>query len=291
MPHLPAHPAVIPEALHSRITRAAQLITQADGLLITAGAGMGVESGLPDFRGPEGFWRAYPALGRAGLGFMDVASPRAFGRTPELAWGFYGHRLAMYRTAQPHHGFKLLRDWASHLPAGATVFTSNVDGQFQKAGFDPLRVYECHGSIHHLQCLSPCTQDIWPADDFVPDVDEAEGRLRNAAPHCPHCGGLARPNILMFGDPLWLPARSEAQSLRLAQWMATVRKPVVIEIGAGTAVPSVRNFSQQMLIYSDARLIRINVDEAQVPLAEDVGLPLPALMALEAIDGALQGLW
>ncbi|TAK99630.1 MAG: NAD-dependent deacetylase, partial [Aquabacterium sp.] len=70
------------EALRAQIRHAAEIIDQADGLIIAAGAGMGVDSGLPDFRGPEGFWNAYPALGRAGLGFMDVANPRAFGRTP-----------------------------------------------------------------------------------------------------------------------------------------------------------------------------------------------------------------
>ena len=56
----------------------AELIDQADGLLITAGAGMGVDSGLPDFRGPQGFWRAYPALGRARIPFEQIASPSAF---------------------------------------------------------------------------------------------------------------------------------------------------------------------------------------------------------------------
>jgi NAD-dependent SIR2 family protein deacetylase len=282
-----ATPSGIPEELRPRIQHAAELIDQADGLIIAAGAGMGVDSGLPDFRGPEGFWQAYPALGRAGLGFMDVANPRAFGRTPELAWGFYGHRLALYRATEPHTGFGILQRWAKGMNAGATVFTSNVDGQFQKAGFDPERVYECHGSIHHLQCFSGCCDDIWPADSFTPYVDQAQGVLRNKAPTCPRCGGLARPNILMFGDPLWLPARSEAQSIKLEHWLALMRKPVVIEVGAGTAVPSVRNFSQQMLIYANARLVRINTTEAQVPSRDDVGLPWPALMALQAIDEAL----
>jgi NAD-dependent SIR2 family protein deacetylase len=276
--------------MNALITQAAALINQADGLIMAAGAGMGVDSGLPDFRGAEGFWQAYPALGRARMGFMDVANPRAFGRTPALAWGFYGHRLALYRATQPHAGFGLLQQWAQGMNAGAMVFTSNVDGQFQKAGFSPDRIYECHGSIHHLQCLNTCTPDIWPADDFIPDVDEAEGVLRNAAPSCPHCGGLARPNILMFGDPLWLPERSEAQALKFEHWLPHTRRPVVIEIGAGTAVPSVRNFSQQMLIHANARLVRINVDEPQVPSRDDVGLQLPGLEALRAIDAALQAL-
>ncbi|MEY4765694.1 MAG: hypothetical protein RI907_2367 [Pseudomonadota bacterium] len=282
------HASPDPSPLQPLIARAAELVRQADGLVIAAGAGMGVDSGLPDFRGPEGFWRAYPALGRAGLGFMDIANPRAFGRHPELAWGFYGHRLALYRATPPHAGFQLLRRWARHMAGGATVFTSNVDGQFQKAGFDPDRVYECHGSIHHLQCLHTCTDAIWPADGFLPEVDTEQGVLRNAAPTCPHCGGLARPNILMFGDPLWLPARSEAQSARMEQALARMRRPLVVEIGAGTAVPSVRNFSQQLLIYTDARLVRINLDEPHVGDQADVGLPTSGLAALQAIDAALQ---
>ena len=290
MPDHAARLEDLPDDAHARVQHAAEIIAQADGLIVAAGAGMGVDSGLPDFRGPEGFWQAYPALGRAGLGFMDVANPRAFGRTPELAWGFYGHRLALYRATEPHAGFGILQRWAKGMNAGATVFTSNVDGQFQKAGFDPERVYECHGSIHHLQCFNTCTDAIWPADGFIPDLDESRGMLRNDAPTCPHCGGLARPNILMFGDPLWLPARSEDQSLRLERWLTLARRPVVVEIGAGTAVPSVRNFSQQMLIYAGARLVRINVDEAQVPSRDDVGLALSGLHALRLIDQALQAL-
>ncbi len=67
------------------IIRAASLIDQADLLLVAAGAGMGVDSGLPDFRGNEGFWKAYPALARAQLAFASVASPRTFEDDAALA--------------------------------------------------------------------------------------------------------------------------------------------------------------------------------------------------------------
>jgi len=75
--------------------QAAELIVAADALVIAAGAGLGVDSGLPDFRGNEGFWKAYPALAKAQLNFTEVASPRTFHQDPALAWGFYGHRLAL----------------------------------------------------------------------------------------------------------------------------------------------------------------------------------------------------
>ena len=134
----------------SLFRRCAELIAQADGLLITAGAGMGVDSGLPDFRGSEGFWGAYPALGRARISFEQIANPASFGSHPRQAWGFYAHRLNLYRATAPHEGFNILRRIGRCLPQGYFVFTSNVDGQFQKAGFDSARISECHGSIHQI---------------------------------------------------------------------------------------------------------------------------------------------
>ncbi len=266
------------------IAAAADLIAQADALLVGAGAGMGIDSGLPDFRGPGGFWKVYPALGRQGLDFEQVASPLTFERSPALAWGFYGHRLALYRRTRPHPGFALLRQWGQRLDKGCAAFTSNVDGHFQAAGFEPERVTECHGSIHHLQCTRPCSDAIWPADAFVPDVDEASCTLRNAAPTCPHCGALARPNILMFGDGAWVGHRSDEQDARLMQWLQGTRRLVVLEIGAGTAVPSVRFFSQDLLRRHGATLIRINPHEPAVQRPQDVALAGPALATLLTID-------
>lgn len=132
---MPSDPATPLE--DAAIKRAAALIEQADALIIAAGAGMGLDSGLSDFRGKEGFWRAYPALREARIDFYSMVSPAAFRSSPERAWGFYGHRLALYRETTPHHGFDLLRQWGQRMPHGASVFTSNVDGQFQKAGFEP----------------------------------------------------------------------------------------------------------------------------------------------------------
>lgn len=271
----------------ARCERAANLIDQADALVVAAGAGMGVDSGLPDFRGPEGFWRAYPALRRRGLRFEQIADPDRFAADPVLAWGFYGHRLAMYRRMVPHAGFEILRRWGQTMPHGMFVFTSNVDGQFQRAGFDAQRIVECHGSIHHLQCATPCCAAIWPADDFVPDVDDAECLLRNAAPICPHCGAIARPNVLMFGDFAWRESRAAGQEVRLEQWLERVERPVVVEVGAGTAIPSVRRFSERMIVEYGGRLVRINLREPDVALGRDVGIAAGAAAALQAIDALL----
>src|SRR2546421_8973787 len=76
--------------LDTAIARAAEAIAAADALLIGAGAGMGVDSGLPDFRGPEGFWRAYPLFRARGLRFEQMSNPVWFRQDPTQAWGFFG---------------------------------------------------------------------------------------------------------------------------------------------------------------------------------------------------------
>ena len=111
-------------APESVLQQARSWLQQADGLLITAGAGMGVDSGLPDFRGNEGFWNAYPALGRRRTVFSDVASPDTFVSDPLLAWGFYGHRLNLYRRTLPHDGFRILLE---AMPA--TLLPQHLDGR------------------------------------------------------------------------------------------------------------------------------------------------------------------
>lgn len=269
------------------IERATALISQADALVVAAGAGIGVDSGLPDFRGNAGFWRAYPALAADGIAFMDIASPEAFHANPRRAWGFYGHRLTLYRNTVPHAGFGLLRKWGEAMQHGYFVFTSNVDGHFQKARFDPLRIDECHGSIHHMQCLGPCSDSIWSATGFEPTVDTASCELRSRLPACPHCGGIARPNILMFDDWHWSNARREQQAVRYQNWLQQVRRPVVIEIGAGLNIPTVRHFAHQIVRQHNGSLIRINPHEPHVGRMPAIGIAGGALQILTLIDDML----
>jgi len=252
------------------------------------GPGAGVFGGLADvaadFRGPQGFWSVYPALGRARIAFEQIANPQAFTADPRLAWGFYGHRLALYRRTVPHEGFALLQRFADRLPQGAFVYTSNVDGQFQKAGFDESRIVECHGSIHHLQCFDACRSAIWPADDFQPVVDEAACRLTGDLPRCPQCRGIARPNILMFGDWGWQSTRSDDQETRLNDWLRSVGRLLTVEIGAGTHIPTVRLLGERL----SGRLIRINPGEAQLPAGKGVAIACGGLAGLRAIAAALR---
>jgi hypothetical protein len=86
---------------------------------------------------------------------------------------------------------------------------------------------------------------VWSAHGFEPNVDGENCRLSNAPPHYPTCDQMARPNVLMIGDPYWEPWRSEGQRQREEKWLRTIdsgQRTVVIEIGADTTIPSVSKF-------------------------------------------------
>ena len=264
-------------------------MARAKALVITAGAGLGVDSGLPDFRGTEGFWRAYPPFAHLGLRFEELANPSHFDRDPALVWGFYGHRLGLYRQVEPHRGYGMLQRWARSTAGGGFVFTSNVDGHFQRAGFGEDRVVECHGSLLHLQCAQPCHHGTWSADAVEVTVDESTFRAEPPLPSCPECGGVARPNVLMFGDWHWVSERTSGQEDRFRSWLDEVGDGLtVVELGAGTAVPTVRLTSEHLARRHGARLIRINPRDSQVPPGA-IALATGALWAIEEIDARLAG--
>jgi NAD-dependent SIR2 family protein deacetylase len=265
----------------------ASALREARALLVATGAGMGVDSGLPDFRGDQGFWKAYPAYERIGLSFVDAANPERFEEDPAFGWGFYGHRLHLYRDTVPHDGYRILLDWGARLGLPIFAATSNVDGHLQKAGFDPDLVHEVHGSIHHLQCTAPCSEDVWECDEDVPVDPETMRAL--SLPGCRHCRRVARPNILMFGDWAWLPGRSAEQRRRQEAFLAAhgPERIVVLELGAGTAVATIRMLAERVAGAPGSLLVRVNPREAGVR-PPHLSLPVGALEGLRAIDRALQ---
>ncbi len=272
------------------IVSARNALKESDALLITAGAGMGVDSGLPDFRGNEGFWRAYPVAKKLGLSFVELANPHWFEADPALAWAFYGHRLRLYRETQPHEGFSLMLALARQKEEWF-VFTSNVDGQFQKAGYDEEKIVECHGSIHHLQCTE-CSAGIWPAEGVEIPVDMSAFRALKW-PKCHACGATARPNILMFGDWSWDGSRTGAQEERFEDFLQRVLvkrlKLCIVEIGAGTAVPTVRFTGENIASRFGGTLIRINPREPWIEQGLGIGLSMGGLEGIRAVTAAPQG--
>lgn len=261
-----------------------QTIKEADAILITAGAGIGVDSGLPDFRGDEGFWKAYPVIANLGYSFSEMANPIWFATNPPLAWAFYGHRLNLYRETIPHDGFKMLLDLVKEKNDNYFIFTSNVDGQFQKAGFDKEKIYEVHGSIHHLQCSNKCSKDIWKNDENIQiDMDKFEAKSISL---CPKCGEIARPNILMFGDWGWNGRRSSNQEQKYMKWRKQnrLKNIAIIEVGAGTAIPTVRVEGEHLAKHQPtAKLIRINPRDFNVGSNIGFSVPLGGLEGIEAM--------
>ncbi len=248
---------------------------------------MGVDSGLPDFRGNQGFWRAYPAIEKMHLAFEEMANPKWFKQHPRLAWGFYGHRLNLYRRTRPHTGFARLLAMGQGKRHGLFVLTSNVDGQFQTAGLAEDRVVECHGSVHHLQCTQPCGEHIWSAQGTHLAISSESLQAIGTLPACPQCGGLARPNILMFHDKFWVENRTKGQEEALWQWLEGLmvggHRLAIVEIGAGTALPTIRKRSEFYAKLHHATLIRINPRDDHVHKARHIALPLPGQAAMEAI--------
>ena len=271
------------KSLQENIKKAASAIKKADALFISAGSGMNIDSGLIDFQ-------AYSEslISRINKSTKNLDHPVWFDKNPRVAWAFYGHRLNLYRQTIPHQGFDKLFELGKQKQYGYFIFTSNIDGQFQKAGFNDAFIEECHGSIHYFQCVRPCSSEIWDASYEKVNVDleafEATGEL----PKCPNCGGIARPNVLMLGDWNWISQRSNEQGNRLQQWLETIdslnAKLAIIEIGAGHAIPTVRLQSQRVTRSVNATLIRINPRDHDVQEGA-ISIPLGAKEGVEKILG------
>lgn len=262
-----------------------KLIEDADVVIITAGAGMGVDSGLPDFRGNEGMWKAYPPLKDKGISFEAIANPKQFKQHPELAWAFYGHRFDTYKATTPHLGYTALKALVDKKE-DYFVVTSNVDGQFQKAGFAADKVYEVHGRINKLQCTE-CGEKPWAAPkDLKFDVDPKTFKFKGDMPECV-CGAIARPNIMMFGDFQFDSEETHMQekvfNLFMNKHADIGNKIVIIELGAGTTIPTIRSIGE--FIHekvANATLVRINPRESFGPEGI-VSIPKGAVDALKDI--------
>ena len=174
---------------------------------------------------------------------------------------------------------------------GYFVFTSNVDGQFQEAGYRGDRIVECHGSIHYFQCLNNCSDEVYYADpdDIEVEIDEELFEAREPLPKCENCGSVARPNILMFNDADYNSNRGNQQSKRLEAWLGTTRDSglTIIELGAGTVIPTVRDFSEDLARRDKVTLIRINQHEYNVPNGQ-ISINLGAKEAINRIYQLLE---
>ena len=167
----------------------ASQIKAARRLTILTGAGVSAASGVPTFRGPHGLWRQYRA--------EDLATPEAFARDPELVWEWYAMRREKIAACEPNAAHFVVADWARRSSAISTlqvvVITQNVDDLHLRAGTPGL--VRLHGSIWEMSCWERCPKGTLPwRDERV--------TLSPLPPQCPHCGGLARPAVVWFGESL-----------------------------------------------------------------------------------------
>eukprot|EP01119_Soliformovum_irregulare_P000414 TRINITY_DN10288_c0_g1_i1.p1 TRINITY_DN10288_c0_g1~~TRINITY_DN10288_c0_g1_i1.p1 ORF type:complete len:307 (+),score=70.76 TRINITY_DN10288_c0_g1_i1:166-1086(+) len=266
---------VIPDHQREPLQKAAELIREADAILINTGAGMGVGSGLGTFRGPNaGVW---PPLIKMNIDFSEMSNPKWFQTNPHLAWAFWHFRYTAYTGAEPHDGYHILKKWAESKPSGGFAFTSNIDGHWKRCGFPENKIIEVHGALSHLQCTDRrCGEgEIWPTphDTIIglkPDGEKDE--MLDPLPSCTICGKVARPNVLMFEDWGWHSERYAVQEENYTNWFKEIEqngaKLVIIEIGAGKAVPTVRRESEMIVSkLPGSHLIRINpvMTDSKIP--------------------------
>lgn len=166
------------------LDRIAQAILQNRPVLAFTGAGISTESGIPDFRGPNGLWKR-----TAPTGFRDfLTDPETRARYWERRQERYPELLAK----EPNVGHESLSQLVN-VGIVEKVITQNIDGLHQKSGVSPDRVIELHGSSHQIRCLD-CRR-VYPADSSEIDFS---ARI----PGCPACGGILKEGTISFGEPL-----------------------------------------------------------------------------------------
>ena len=154
-------------------------LAECQDLAVLTGAGISAESGVPTFRGQDGLWRQYRAV--------DLATPQAFKRDPQLVWEFYQWRRTLLAPLRPNPAHAALAELERQLPR-MTIITQNIDGLHALAG--SRNVIELHGNIWHVRCTG-CSR-----------VQENRELNLPSLPLCPECGALLRPHVVWFGESL-----------------------------------------------------------------------------------------
>jgi NAD-dependent deacetylase len=240
-----------------------RLIASAARIVALTGAGISTDSGIPDFRGPQGVWTLSPKAER----MSDIRHYVADPEVRKLSWQ---SRLAHPAwTAEPNAGHRALAALERRGRLHALV-TQNIDGLHQRAGNSPDAVIEVHGTLHRAVCLG--CESRQPMQAVLERV-----RAGEEDPPCEHCGGILKSDTISFGQPL-VP-RVIAQAMRLsadADCLVAIGTSLqVYPIAA--AVPAARA--------AGARLVIVNAqptpfdDLADATFAGSISEVLPALLA------------
>jgi len=169
------------------LERVARMMAEARRACILTGAGVSAESGIPTFRGAGGFWKDEREV-------LELATLEGFLRDPGRVWEWYDMRRNQAKSVKPNPGHCALAEWEQRVlvrNGEFAVITQNIDGLHREAGSQ--KVIELHGNIRYARCLHGCTEDL---------IELPEQPLAEYPPKCAKCGGMLRPHVVWFGEPL-----------------------------------------------------------------------------------------
>lgn len=225
------------------------------------GAGISTESGIPDYRGPNGLWKR-----------TKPTTFKQFLKDPSLRTAHWERRRTRYpvlAAAEPNAGHHALRRLQSAGFLG-TIITQNIDGLHQKAGSDSSSIIELHGSAHHIRCLNCRT--LFKDSEFPFPDDGSE-------PSCPRCGGIVKEATIAFGESL------DANDLRRA--LETARTAdLMLVVGSSLRVNPAAKVPQ-LTVQSGGRLAIINNEPTPMDLVADHVIHAPAGPALSHLADLL----
>jgi NAD-dependent deacetylase len=165
-------------------------------VVVLTGAGVSAESGIPTFRGTEGYW----VVGSRNYMPQEMATHEMFERAPEEVWRWYLYRFGLCRFAEPNAAHAALVRLEDALgPERFTLVTQNIDGLHRRAG--SRRVFCIHGDVAWVRCAAECGVGLLDLPEFPErskdDLVTAADRQRLT---CPRCGGWLRPHVLWFDE-------------------------------------------------------------------------------------------
>lgn len=249
-----------------RLSKAATLLSGAGRILVFTGAGISTESGIPDFRGPDGLWSRVDPEDFTIERFLRDRRVRVDGWRMHQRGELWGARSDVHPNAA-HHA--LVELWRSGRMSGCV--TQNIDGLHQAAGLPDAAVAEVHGNVRKARCIS--CGDLWPTETVLTWVDDGD-----EDPHCPRCGGLVKTTTVMFGE--LLPDDQVNRALGFG-----VDADAVLAIGTTLSVYPAADFALAPVRYG-APLVIVNIGptdhdhRAAVKVEEKAGSAVPALVQM-----------
>jgi NAD-dependent deacetylase len=219
--------------MNAEVARAAEVLRGASRVVPFTGAGISTESGIPDFRGPGGVWTRYDPREFTFDRFVSSQDTR------RRYWRMSQESYEVIRRAEPNAGHKALfgLEKAGRMHA---LVTQNIDGLHARAGHDPERIIELHGSGLFVSCLT-CSKR-WPREEIQIWLAETD------VPSCDSCGGILKPTTVSFGQPM--PVAETARAFRAASEcdvLLAVGSSLVV-YPAASLVPSAKEAGARVVI-------------------------------------------